>query len=578
MKNEKTLRLNQIMWRSIIFLFVLPLLLFWGLLLYTSTIAINKSIIAEQQNVVGLINTMLEKQIAQVDADLFQFSFDSGVQRILTETNFKHYNADLKNDYDYISKLVSKASVNKEIPLKNLILVNNQNQSHSNEFIPSTEENIAALNKWCDKVSQAKGKAVIIGVNKDRNGKDLFVIGKLVIEPQSRKFIGSIFLIYSMEDLTGPLKNRISNSADVFIATQDNNVLFSSSGNLPELQSFLTDNRTALESEGSMQVKVQNDNFTYIASPYMVNNKNELTAFSRVSFSDILLQLYNQQTYIVFLGVICIILFAASIFYVNRKLFNPIKKITSTQTAATDCYELKQISDTITSLTKKTNDGEEEIIKLIDRCDTTTLEKLQAQINPHFLYNTLTTIKYISMLNHQDQISNLISALVKLLRSTVSRDGDVVLLQEEIENISNYMLIQNTVYNGNIKFSLDILPETEKMSVPNFILQPMVENCIFHGIHPSEAGGEITVSSKLENSDLIIEIKDNGTGFDKDSLMNFMKVGDLSSKEHLTNLGIKAVHQKIQLLCGTEYGIKIFSKEHEGSVVRINLPRNENQK
>lgn len=577
MKTDKTLTMKQIILRSCIFLFVAPLVVFCWILFYYSAKTIHKSIIAEQQSVVGLMNLVLEKQLKQMEQNAKRIYLDGEIQRIVTETDFKILNSKLADDFRYLDRFMDSINADtNDLKMDSAILVTKEGEFYTNTFIPKQYVSDVVLKEWCPAVQKENGKSVILGVANYEDNKEVLVLGKMMIHPQTMQFIGTLFTTYSVEDLFQPLQSRLSDTADIYVVKEDNAVLYSDASNKAEFADFLNSSRAALEQEGYLQAERADEKIVYIAS---ADESRKLCVFSCISFSTVRTQLLKQQITIIFLGLICIVLFTAFIRYINRKLYKPIEAITKVGEKGDeingtdcDCYELKQISDTIMSLSKKSADGEAEIVKLVEKCESVTLEKLQAQINPHFLYNTLTNIKYISILNHQEQISQLISALVKLLRSTVGRDGNMILLSEELENVEYYMLIQNVVYNGNIRFTIEVEPEIKEMLVPNFILQPLVENCIFHGIYPSEKGGEITISGSRKGDGILLQIKDNGVGFCEDSLINFMQTGDQKKSEHLTNLGIKTVHKKIQLLCGEDFGIKIFSKKKEGSVVNINLP------
>lgn len=577
MKTNKTLTMKQIILRSCILLFVIPLVVFCWILFYYSAKTIHRSIIAEQQSVVGLMNLVLEKQLKQMEQNLNRIYLDGEVQRIVTETDFKKFNSGLAADFRYLDRFMDSMNAdNHDLKMEAAILVTREGDFYTNSFVSKQFFSDVVLKEWCPTVQKENGKSVIIGIAENDENQKVLVLGKKLIHPQSLQFIGTLFTTYSVKDLFQPLQSRLSDTADIYVVKDDNTVLYSDAPNKEEFADFLNSNRGVLEQEGYLQAERSKEKIVYIAS---AGEDLKLSVFSCISFSTVRAQLLKQQITVIFLGIVGIALFAVFIYYINRKLYKPIEAITKGREKGdelsgtdSDCYELKQISDTIMSLTKKSADGEAEIVKLVEKCESVTLEKLQAQINPHFLYNTLTNIKYISILNHQEQISQLISALVKLLRSTVGRDGSMILLSEEIENVEYYMVIQNAVYNGNIKFAIEVDEDIKDMLIPNFILQPLVENCIFHGIYPSEKGGEITVSGSRNGEEILLQVKDNGEGFCEDSLINFMQTGDQKKSEHMTNLGIKAVHKKIQLLCGDNYGITIFSKKDEGSVVNINLP------
>ena len=139
---------------------------------------------------------------------------------------------------------------------------------------------------------------------------------------------------------------------------------------------------------------------------------------------------------------------------------------------------------------------------------------LQSQINPHFLYNTLDSVKWLAALQNEDNICNMVSALINTLRYNLSSKQPFALLRQEIENIRNYVTIQKFRYGSafTVKYSLD--PKTLNCSIMRFTLQPIVENAIFHGMENYSASGVIEIRSRAEDEYLILEVADNGTGFE----------------------------------------------------------------
>lgn len=185
-------------------------------------------------------------------------------------------------------------------------------------------------------------------------------------------------------------------------------------------------------------------------------------------------------------------------------------------------------------------------------------DALESQINPHFLYNTLDTIVWLSEFRDHEKAIEVTKALSKLLRVSL-RSDTLILLDQEIDHVESYLKIQKTRYE-DLDYVISATPQARALMVPKIILQPLVENSIYHGIKEGLGKGVIEINASVEN-DLIIEIKDNGIGFDINS----------SDKKRI---GLENVNQRISLLFGDTYGLAINSAIEKGTTVRINLPVN----
>jgi two-component system sensor histidine kinase YesM len=200
---------------------------------------------------------------------------------------------------------------------------------------------------------------------------------------------------------------------------------------------------------------------------------------------------------------------------------------------------------------------------------------LQAQINPHFLYNTLESIHSLAKLRGDEQVSEMIYLLGKLLRESISKKGDIIYLQEEVDYIRNYLSIHKIIYGQKIEVNYHFDPSLMSFMVPKFILQPLVENSIKHGIEEKPGKGIVSIGCWEKDDDLYLEVSDNGVGIDeqtREHLLNPSEHSKLKQKDKHTNVGIISVHKRIQILYGEDYGLNITSELNQGTTIRIRLP------
>jgi len=193
---------------------------------------------------------------------------------------------------------------------------------------------------------------------------------------------------------------------------------------------------------------------------------------------------------------------------------------------------------------------------------------LQAQINPHFLLNTMNSIKWMAILSGSEHVSEMITKLGKLLGYTMNQREDVVTLGQELDYLSVYMSLQQIRYHDDIVIETDVLEDLLPLAIMKFTLQPIVENSILHG---GKFPLRIRIHAEERAKELVITVKDNGLGMSEEKLR---EVEERMNQPHakFSGIGIRNVHERIQLQWGEPYGVRLDSKPDEGVCVTITLP------
>lgn len=197
------------------------------------------------------------------------------------------------------------------------------------------------------------------------------------------------------------------------------------------------------------------------------------------------------------------------------------------------------------------------------------LEALHAQINPHFLYNTLNTIKWMAKIQGDKSVSKAITALIKLLRISINLGKDMISLREEIDYVKNYIVIQKLRFNESINMNYEIDEECLDFTVPKLILQPIVENSIIYGFEDERLELNIEIKVFKNGDNLVIEIKDDGPGIESEILKNILK--SISDENKFSKVGLNNVNQRIKLYCGNEYGLEVETELGKGTKVIVNI-------
>lgn len=253
--------------------------------------------------------------------------------------------------------------------------------------------------------------------------------------------------------------------------------------------------------------------------------------------------------------------------------YDKMEPIEGTDEAAQLYQELEQMVTDIQTLTTRVVDEKVQKEKLHTKQKEVEFKMLASQINPHFLYNTLETIRMKAKINKEPEIEELVKMLAKIMRRNIQVGDQMVTLKSEIELIENYFVIQNYRFGDRIQTEVVVEEnvDTEMLVIP-LIMQPFVENAFVHGLETKDTDGKLLVHVMQDDKKVIIEIKDNGVGmsyYKLGKIRQYLREGRSSEKAHI---GISNVNQRLRLLYGEEYGVTIQSKEEEGTSVIICFP------
>lgn len=300
-------------------------------------------------------------------------------------------------------------------------------------------------------------------------------------------------------------------------------------------------------------------------------------------------RLQNQtKLFLLVLTSIIVMIIAMGVFlilYSNKYFHQPLFKIRKkiSETAAGDFSRDTSIewNHELGEIGKGINDLSESIEKLLETRVEDEKKKreleyqmLQSQINPHFLYNTLNSIKMMASIQGATGIAEMTTALASLLRNISKGESLIIPISEELSLIRDYFTIQNYRYGGMINFDIKIDdPDIVNNSIIKFTLQPLVENSIFHGLEPKGGIGNITIHLSYIGSDISIEVIDDGVGIPQDKLGSIL-IGSSSGKnEFFREIGIGNVNKRLQYEYGAQYGINATSTEGEGTTMQVLIPR-----
>ena len=270
----------------------------------------------------------------------------------------------------------------------------------------------------------------------------------------------------------------------------------------------------------------------------------------------------------------------------SRSIYLPIKKLndfTSTVTkndlqalvAGDNVDEITELGLSFNIMIGKIRGLLDSKVKEQENLKKAELRALQAQINPHFLYNTLDTIIWMAESKKNDQVIEIVSALSKFFRISLSKGRDWITISEEIERTRSYLTIQKIRYRDILDFKIELDEAAAQYTILKLILQPLVENALYHGIKNKRKGGTIRVRAKMKTDDeIVLEVEDNGIGFMPEKLAQLeAELKDESGEIRMENgFGIGNVNKRIGLYYGKQYGLSVKSEYNTGTLVRLVIP------
>ena len=236
------------------------------------------------------------------------------------------------------------------------------------------------------------------------------------------------------------------------------------------------------------------------------------------------------------------------------------------------CYEVQRLGHSIRSMVSTMRHLMEDIIEQEEQKRRSELEVLQSQINPHFLYNTLDSVIWMTEAGRHEEAIQMVTSLARLFRISLSRGKSVIPLSSELEHARYYMNIQQIRYKNKFSVQINALPGTEGLYTLKLVVQPILENAIYHGLSSAEDDGLITVTARREEDDLVIEVADNGMGMRPEVADSLLDEDRPDVRTSGSGIGVRNVHRRIRLTFGERYGLSIHSEPDVGTRVEIRLP------
>jgi two-component system sensor histidine kinase YesM len=574
-----TIRVKLLCYFFAVVLLPITILGLFGNVIYT------KSVEHEAENhttqMIGQVKTNIEFHIKSMEDIIYYISKDPNVvESLQIKNSLDSKRVDLETKVRNI--LTNYTEKHKEIA--GILIVNDNGFYVSNEIYriardPLTNE------KWYKDAINHMGELRLISrpigrniTTKNNYGANIISIVKAIRDPNNSEVKG-VILIDIITDIIKDIINNVSFGKNGFVYIMDDNeeIVYS-----PINKIVYRVKASWLKNKQNIIKKIKGNNYQ------ILTDKSNYTGWKIIgvfSLNETLSAVINMRHYTILIAIITLLIASCASLIFTSSIAKPVAELNNLMQKVKggdlDVKFYSPYNDEISQLGNNFSDMVEEIQKLIDMVYVeqkskreSELKMLQAQIKPHFLYNTLDTISWMAQKKEADDIVEIVNALTDLFRIGLSKGEEIITIGEEMKHIQSYLKIQKVRYDDKMDYQINYNKGIESYKILKLILQPIVENAIYHGIKQKRGKGLIVVNIYEEDDLVKIIITDSGAGLHQDQVQEIQEILDRGkAKQHYNGYGLFNVNERIKLTFGPQYGIHIYSKFGEGTKVEISHPR-----
>lgn len=576
-----------------------------GLLVnWTVERVVERQVEGHTMQLIGKVNEALNSKMENLQNMTYLIAFDPDIDAFMNDKMPQNddagiepmnmdTNAETEQNRLYGIKQTLQGFTTLYPEIAGIVLVNANGDYISNEMYPRAEQSLIQEN-WYQKASANPGIFMVLGQPKERNltthvrykDDEIVSVARSITDEASGRVRGVIMIDLKLRSVSQAARNvTLGKSGYVMVTDAEGQSVYKPEH--PLIEHIPTDwfpsgesgTFTADTEGGTLLFMYQSSTFTGWRTVGVFPTRDSISEVRQIQF------------YVVsFVFVVCLFGLSASLWF-SRSIAQPIFRLMSymrrAETGNLRPGRWSDRADEIGMLGNSYNRMLAQIRQLISLNELRERQKrdaemrsLQEHIKPHFLYNTLDTIHWMARKEGAEDVSGMVGALSRLFRIGLSKGQDYIPLHSEIEHMTSYMQIQQTRYRDRLQYTLNIPEELRDLFVLKLLLQPLIENAIYHGIKGRRGPGHIRVEARLEHNRLLLTIHDNGAGMSNERLAEMQQLleAPLASLEASSpgmtgkSYGMLNVQARLRLSFGDEYGIVLESQEGEGTSVTIIHP------
>ena len=432
---------------------------------------------------------------------------------------------------------------------------------------------------WYRDIYKAQGEIVDVASYKDRAlNMDVFSAARMIIDPDG-KILGYLMINADERQLYQMYQDVIrSNNSNIYVVSPDGEIVSSSNTAIIGFSYFSMGNLEELFDGKSYMIVLSAGRKVLFTRYY--DEASSFTVFEEITLSELLRPLVAVRNMTILLATVSLLFGILLAWHFSNRISMPIRKLCE-DVKAVENGNLNQIFAInsyaeINSLSRGMSQMLKQIRELIDSVHRQEEQKrrmelnwLQAQINPHFMYNTLFSIKCMVDMGNNADATKMLEMFIQMLRGILSSPDEMVTVSSQMEFLKCYIDLQRYRYEDAFDSVVEYDTEAAQCYIPKLLIQPLVENSIQHGINISKKDGMITVITRRLEDSLLIEVEDNGIGMTPECIAQVMSNAEPLGRPHI---GIRNVHDRIRLHYGKPWGIHIESAPNLGTKIQIRLP------
>lgn len=365
------------------------------------------------------------------------------------------------------------------------------------------------------------------------------------------------------------------------IIIDEKNTIVASSNNLYKKNSRTVQNAIALsEYNGNSVTKSFQSNNFIISRPFSINDWKIIGIIPWTHIYQ------NSSYYFLTLALIVSLIYLLT-FYISKLITSTITKPIDNmidammevekgnlevKTEIDYDDELGDLGRNFNNMTIELSSMKDRVIEEQQKLRKSEFKALQSQINPHFLYNTLDSVVWLARMKKHEEIVQVVNSMTKLFRISLSRGKDIIPIEDEIDHVRSYLMIQKHRYRTHFDYDINVSEELFEYATPKLILQPLVENAIYHGVKLKRDGGKISITGELLDDKILFKVTDTGLGMTPETLEAIHYSFETNTNK-ISMYGIKNVHDRIKIFFGKDYGLYFESELGQGTTATITIPK-----
>ena len=575
----------------VLYIQILVPLVFIGFFSFKSSeeIITSKSL-SYSKDILSIIELRLQDTVRNLDIVSQDLSSDYSIYKALinddnTSLN-KLYNYELESQLNNV--FLNAAMTRNEI--ESMCIVTNKKQFYIYDNNNAEDSNIKSIilqnyTQIKRSAAAANGKAVWFFNSKNGIVQNSYLI-RMIYNRDSYKEIGLLVVQINMkffDMVLQGLESEVMQNTTILSSNSDI-IIYKNKNALDKYKQVIED----IPYEKNSFVDKKNNIF--VAYTYLSEPRWRIVTYIPLKqlYSDV--ESLRNRIILLCVGSILILSFVSV--FMSFDMIKPINQLVKAMKGVnidniSDSYIAIERKDELGFLQKTFNNMTKEIDHLVTwiyREQITRKEAeikaLQSQINPHFLFNTLESINWMAQLNNVPEISSTVSDLSTLMEASIGRDDRLITIEEEFMYIDKYIALLKRRFEDRITLNKEVDPKVLYVKIPRLLIQPLIENAVYHGVENSRGKGIITLSASIRDELLTIEVIDNGSGISAEELLRLNKGLEMDndtyfkslSKKQSKSIGIDNVNRRIKLFYGEKYGIKLESKQKIYTKVSVTLP------